>query len=130
MFRRPNVYVLNAPSRTEFVTREVHEHRAPTDESVRLLREMEAKAKDAVIHAVHVGDTTFECVVHQNRSSMDDTVTLLAIFSLNGKKMTAEFREHACKTDKFGLAEGLREAIADKLSREVLIPALINLKLA
>ena len=31
-------------TQTEYVTREVHEHRAPTDASVKLLREMEQKA--------------------------------------------------------------------------------------
>jgi hypothetical protein len=124
MFRRPNVVVVNQPPRTEYVTRDVHEHRAPTDDSVKLLREMEEKAKDQVIQAVHVGDTTFECVVHMQKHPMDGSTSLLAVFSLNGKKMTAEFREQDWRSDKFKLVDGLRAALADKISREVLIPAL------
>lgn len=37
-----------AAPRTEYVTRTVHEHRAPTDESIRLAREYEEKAWNTV----------------------------------------------------------------------------------
>src|SRR6185369_4164674 len=117
MFDR--VTVVAGRPRTEYVTREVHEHRAPTDDSVKLLREMEAKAREQVIQAVHVGDTTFECVCHMQKNHTDGSTTLMAIFSLNGKKMTAEFNEQEWRSDKFKMVEGLRAAVADKISREV-----------
>lgn len=120
MLRRPNVVVLNSPTRTEYVTREIHEHRAPTDESVKLLREMEQKAKDQIIQAIHVGNSVFECVVHMNKSMMDGSTTILAVFSLNGKKMTAEFTAHEWRTNTVQMVEGLKLAIADKISREIL----------
>ena len=59
----PNVvFVPVERTRTEYVTRNVNvtEHRAPTDESVKLLREMEAKAEAEVIKAVAVGNQSFE----------------------------------------------------------------------
>ncbi len=121
MFRRPNVVVLNTPSRTEYVTREVHEHRAPTDESVKLLKEFETKAQEKVVEAIHVGDTTFECVIHTQKNHMDGSTTMRAIFSLGGKKMTVDFTAH--EADKFKMVEGLRTAVADKISCEILIPA-------
>lgn len=127
MFRRP-IVVMNSPARIEYVTREVHEHRAPTDDSVKLLREMEAKAQEQVIKAVHVGDSIFECVVHMQKNHMDGSTSMLAVFSLNGKKLTAEFREHEWRADKFKMVDGLRAAIADKLSREILAPALHGLR--
>src|SRR5437899_141820 len=68
---------------TERVTEHVHEHRAPTDESVRLLSEMEKAARDKIVEAIHVGDTTFECVVHIERRFADDSTYLIAVFSLN-----------------------------------------------
>ena len=129
MFGRSNLVVVNGPARTEYVAREVHEHRAPTDESVKLLREMEAKARDAVIQAVHVGDATFECVVHMRKNHIEASTTLLAIFSVNGKKLTADFTENDWRGDVGRLVEGLRSAMADKLSREILAPALRNFKL-
>lgn len=51
------------PTRTEYVTRTTHEHRAPTDESVKILREMEAKARDGVLSAIHIKDTEIHGVV-------------------------------------------------------------------
>lgn len=124
MFRRPNVLVV-APQRshTEYVTREVHEHRAPTDESVRLLREMEGKAKDQIIEAIHVGDTVFECVIHTMRMPESGATKLAAVFSLNGKKMTAEYTEHDFRFNKANSAVRLRDAVAQKIATEILIPA-------
>lgn len=129
MFRRSSISVFNAPTLTEYVTREVHEHRAPTDDSVKLLREMEAKAQEQVVQAVHVGNANFECVVHAQQNFMDGTATLRAIFSLNGKKMIAEFTEQEWRCDKIKMVEGLRLALADKISMEVLGPALMGLSL-
>ena len=72
-------------TRTEYVTREVHEHRAPTDESVKLLREMEQKARDQVIEAImksaktgKVGDgkifiTEIERVIRIRTGETDDS---------------------------------------------------------
>lgn len=128
MLRRPNVVVV-APARshTEYVTREVREHRAPTDESVRLLRDMEAKARDQIIEAVHVGDATFECVVHTTRFAEDQSTRLMAIFSLNGKRMTVEYREQDWRADKQAMLKGLRDAMAEKIATEILLPALSRL---
>lgn len=111
-------------TRTEYVTREVHEHRAPTDESVKLLREMEQKARDQVIEAIHVGDTTFECVLHTLKRPMDDSTELLAIFSMNGKKMTVSHREHNWMGTKAELVIKLRDAMAKEIATTILLPAL------
>lgn len=39
---------------------EIHEHRAPTDESIKLYREMETKARDALILALRVDSNEFK----------------------------------------------------------------------
>ena len=43
----------------------VTEKRAPTDESVRLLKEMEEKAREKIIDSFTVNDTHFECKFFQ-----------------------------------------------------------------
>lgn len=111
-------------TRTEFVTREVHEHRAPTDESVKLLREMEQKTKDQVIEAIHVGDTTFECVVHKAHYPMDDATEVVAIFSINGKKMTARHRENTWRATEEAMMVALRDKMAAEIATTILLPAL------
>lgn len=111
-------------SHTEYVTRAVHEHRAPTDDSVKLLREMEKKARDQVIEAIHVGDTTFECVVHQQHDFASDLTTWRAVFSLNGKNLTADFEFRPWQTKPADAAVGLRDAISKKIATEILSPSL------
>jgi len=118
--------IVLAPARscTEYVTREVHEHRAPTDASVKLLTEMEEKARDRVIEAVHVGDATFECVIHTMKHPMDDTTEMVAVFSLGGKKMTVSHREQSWRTDKHAMVQALRDKMAAEIATAVLLPAL------
>lgn len=130
--REPGIVIIEQPTRTEYVTREVnvHEHRAPTDESVALLREMESAAKDEVIKAVRVADTRFECVVHTWLDFMSDSTKYRAIFSLNGKNLTADAemprgRHRPVKpTDEFEL---LREEMARVIAAEVLNDAFVAL---
>jgi hypothetical protein len=119
-----------APTRhvTERVTEHVHEHRAPTDASVKLLREMEAKAREQVVEAIHVGDTTFECVVHIMRHPMDDSTSYRAVYSLNGKKMTTDYRDQEWRTDKREALVKLRDEMAKDIATAILLPALARLR--
>lgn len=126
MFNR--ALIVTAPIRhhTEYVTRDIHEYRAPTDESVKLLREMEAHAQSKIVEAIHVGDTTFESVIHIMKFMEDRSTIWKAIFSLNGKKMTAEYRYQDSIEKRDAIAE-LRDVIAKKIATEILIPALAKL---
>jgi len=70
-------------AREQHITRTVTEHRAPTDESIRLLREMEEKARSQVIESFAVGGNALEA-----RAVMMETVTgdteIHVMFKLNG----------------------------------------------
>lgn len=128
MFDRPVILVPHVTQHvTREVTKQVHEHRAPTDESVRLLAEFEAKARERIVEAIHVGDGVFECVVHIEKSFADDAVRLMAVFSLNGKKLTAEFKEHGHRVERKAALLGLRDAIAKEIAHQILVPALERL---
>ena len=121
--------VLVAPAtRTEYVTREVHEHRAPTDASVKLLTEMEDRARDRVIEAVHVGDMTFECVIHTMKHYIDQSIEVMAVFSMNGRKMTVSHREQEWRTDKQAMMQALRDKMAAEIAITILLPALSKLQ--
>lgn len=124
MLRRPTIVINQQPTRTEYVTREIHEHRAPTDQSVALLAEMEAKARAAIIKAVHVGDATFDCVIHTARLPESDALLLKAIFSLNGRKLTVEVKDWA---EPETMIVKLRDAMATQIANEILEPALRGL---
>lgn len=111
-------------------TERVVEHRAPTDESVRLLREMEAEAERKLLSSVRVGDTSFECVVHEYISPADGfSHTWRAIFSLGGKNHTASYTYHG--HDDLRSKEaidtwtiGLRDAIAVEIAGQILLASL------
>lgn len=128
------VVILERPARTEYVTRtvNVHEHRAPTDESVKLLREMEAKAEAEVIRAVQVGNSTFECCVHQYSDCMSDRMKWRAIFKLNGKQMSAVVETDLRKNTKMAVDArenfaALRDEMAKVIATEVLNDAFVAL---
>lgn len=128
----PNVVVIQSPSRTEYVTRnvDVHEHKAPTDESVKLLREMEAKAEAEVIKAVSVSNTHFECVVHQQWLPMSDKAEFNAVFKVNGLNMTARIevdrRDAEPGHDLRQTFEKLRDEVAKELAEKLLNQAFVD----
>ena len=71
---------------------EVTENRAPTDESVRLLREMESAAKREVIKAVTVIDNSFNAVGHLMNDHLNDSISVRIVFTMNKKKVTTDAR--------------------------------------
>lgn len=66
----------------------VTEKRAPTDESVRLLKEMEEKAREKIIDSFAVKDTHFECKIFQEKDFLTLDTKFVVIYSMNGKKRT------------------------------------------
>lgn len=63
----------------------VTEKRAPTDESIRLLREMENKAKEEVIKSISLPSNEFSGVVHLIRDHLSCQTNVVVLFKLNGK---------------------------------------------
>ena len=86
MFNRT---VIN-PTRTQYVTRsvevELHEHRAPTDESLKLLREMEEKVQASFIRRIDARDTAIPFETHSVRDALNDKLLFISVFSINGNR--------------------------------------------
>jgi len=88
MFNKTNyVTVKDGPT---YVTKT--EYRAPTDESVRLLKEMEEKAREKIIDSFSVKDTHFECKFFQEKDYLTLDTKFVVIYSMNGKKRTVNVR--------------------------------------
>lgn len=64
----------------------VEEKRAPTDESVRLLKEMEAEAKQKIVDSITVSNTEFECNVQSVIEPLNDETVYYVSYRMNGKK--------------------------------------------
>jgi hypothetical protein len=124
--RKPNVINITAPTRTEYVEKSVtiKEHRAPTDESVRLLKEFEIAAQKKVDDAVRVGNSAFECVVHITTDMMNDGTIYRAMFSLNGRKESAEIFIHRGKSEAIeDVAMALRDEVAKVIATTMIVDA-------
>lgn len=123
---KPNIIVVpHETTRTEYVTREVHVHRAPTDESVALLKEMERAARDKVEQSINVGGNGFECVVNVMKEAMSMDTVAVAVFKLNGKQLRAEARVPGWNQDNVRqLPAKLRDEVAQVISVEILMPSL------
>lgn len=124
MFDR-SVVVLPRPRDTHVhVTERVVEQRAPTDESVRLLKEMEQAAHDKLLDSIKIADTGFECVVHVMRDPLAGDILMRAIVSVNGRKLTADHRGDG--RDVAAMARGLVDAVAHEIADHVVRPALVK----
>jgi hypothetical protein len=132
--REPGLVVVQpaAPPRTQYVDRNVtvHEHRAPTDESVKLLREMEQKAQEKLIASVQVGNSTFECVLHQYLDNLSDRMVWTAVYKLNGKQLTTTVDSDPRQSPILGdgmrdAFEKLRDAMAKEIAAQILNGAFV-----
>ena len=68
----------------------VHEHKAPTDESIKLLREMEAKARKEITVHLRATNNAFNGAIY-SLPTVTDERQYWVVFSLNGREY--EFKE-------------------------------------
>ena len=97
----------------------VTEKRAPTDDSVRLLREMEAKAKAEVIKAVAINDNLFNGVIHTMFDALSYRTTVRLVYSMNGKKLTTDYHIDDSRSLDDSIT-GLIDAVARDIAIEIL----------
>lgn len=114
--------------RTECGPREINveEHRAPTDESVRLLREMEKEAESKLTSVNRIENSLVDAVWYVIEDPICFDIKIKVVFKLNGHQF--EKTIVLDKTDfyfKSG-AQKVVEAIADQISRMITIELLRN----
>lgn len=83
MFDRVEITHLTRPG-YQYVN--VTEKRAPTDESVRLLREMEKAATDKIIKSLELVSNTLHARVHVMKEHLSGKNQFAVIMDLNGKR--------------------------------------------
>lgn len=64
----------------------VTEKRAPTDDSVRLLKEMEEAARKKITETTTVHNTEFTCKLHKYYDALNAADKYAVIYTLNGKQ--------------------------------------------
>lgn len=104
----------------------VVEHRAPTDDSIRLLREFEEKAKENIIKVINIDSNNLKCIaILYLNEPMTHEVALHCKFSLNNKEyVTKSILEYRYSTVvSFDKNEVIREIIS-KMSNVIAIELL------
>lgn len=81
------IVLLAQPARTEYVTRTVHEHRAPTDESVKILREMEQAARADILASRNLKNNVFEGTLELHEDHRERRRFIRVVAKLNGRNV-------------------------------------------
>ena len=120
--------VIHAPRRTECVDRHVTitEKRAPTDQSVKLLSEMELAAEDRLICRGEIRNNTLAAqwnVFQDCASGMMDYKVAIRV-KLNGEEHLLRFSiEYKYGKDQQAVVVAVRDKIAELVAAQIMIEA-------
>ena len=102
---------------------EVHEHRAPTDDSIKLLRKMEKEARKQVEKSIRVTNTNFDCNILMQAEPWNAEYCILIMYTLNGtkRKVEARVKSYLEKNEMYEeIGRTVLEAVAKDISEQVL----------
>ena len=108
----------------------IEEKRAPTDESVRLLREMEAAAQKNILATVRLEGCPVDCVVHHQRNTLTDDHEFIVLYRLGSSKRIEVRHNYRYRSSdnpheaRQRLVDELVAAVADSIARQILSPAM------
>lgn len=99
----------------------VHEHRAPTDESVRLLKEFEETARAKIEASFRLKDCPLDVAVTVYRDVLNDVYVVAMRYCINGQPRKAELpvpRIEYANLDS--IAKRMQQALVTDLSQYIL----------
>jgi len=96
----------------------ITEKRAPTDQSVALLKEMEAAARAKVTESVRVENNSIKAVFQRYDDMANAEYVYGVFYSINGEKREVIVRDHKGKIPE--VAEKLWRALADDMASVLL----------
>jgi len=94
----------------------ITEKRAPTDESVLLLKEMEHAAAEKLLESVRVANCGIDVVIHRYEDYLTQATKFLIIYKLNGEQRRVEHSEFSLNITIELLANTLWKALADDIA--------------
>jgi hypothetical protein len=121
-----NVLAISAPRQTD-IHNHHHEHRAPTDQSVALLREMEAAALGRVLHSGRLESNSFNCEWKVMRDDHAMTATAVCRFDLNGEEHTVTVPiAIGMSRSREAMAETILAAVQRKVAMQLTLPLFMS----
>lgn len=103
------------PTRVVETSRTIHEHRAPTDESVKLLMEMEQKALEKLLSITRLENNTLNAVWSTFQTFEDARFHIVCRYQLNGSANEIKF-DFCGRPDPIEIASVVRTRLVDELS--------------
>ena len=101
---------------------EVHEHRAATDESVKLLKEFEEKARKNYLGRLSLGENTFKAECHFFKDLQLRQLVIYVQFKLNGlvceEKIEFPYLEYLTTEE---IISRIENTIAKRISKEIFV---------
>lgn len=106
----------------------VTETRSPTDESVRMLMDLEKAAKDKIIASMSLENNVIHAVIHHESMYIDCTNLFRIIYQINGEKRTLDARLPVSKIEDAmeQIYKTLAEDIAGYLISNTMTPPYKN----
>lgn len=98
----------------------VTEKRAPTDESVRLLKDFEKEARDKIINSIALESNLFHAKLFLELDHLSQKRLYYFIYELNGKRIEVKHSEWMDEEDKEKIINGLLETLSKSISRSIL----------
>lgn len=96
---------------------DVHEHRAPTDESVKLLRDAEERAQERLLSITRLESNEFNATWHVSRCMDNCHVEIVCRFKLNGTEHRVNISAPEEKAaDQNQLLKMIQDAIEKKMT--------------
>lgn len=107
-------------SRSVDVTVRHTEQRAPTDESVRLLKEFEDKARGKVVESLRLTNNTVEAVIHRHDDPMNMQTHFCIFYKVNGQQREVRCHVEDYKSEIRDKLDAIWTAVAGDMARFLL----------
>ena len=125
IFRTENYHVYGGHRGPSHVN--VTEKRAPTDESIKILKEMEEAARNKVIETVVVADTSFECKIHKVHDIYSLQYIYHVIYKMNGIQRCIDIRiDQRDELTSVQSAICIRDRVALDIANEMISSAFVK----
>lgn len=112
-----------------YTTKTTHEHRAPTDASVKLLNEMTEKARSNLISTLSTSNTVLQTTWAHFKDNKIDEEKYYCKITINGKTFTEEFNVNMFNiSNKHDLIVHLYKLVCDRLASVIMTPLLEEMK--
>ncbi len=116
MFNKTSILFDGSP---QYGFYEHKEYRAPTDDSVKLLREMEEKAQEQILKSVRLDNNALKSVVHMYRNHLSCEIIFAVQIELNGRRLDTKITTSEWDTHDERMAK-VFTGISNLISAEIL----------